>query len=439
MAIAIHIFKRSYLSDEKISRSTENHNHMAAKLSAFQNWFLENGGYMSPHLSLLAPPSAVQYGNGLQVISGEIRQGDKILAIPRDMILTASLTSIPDDEDLNEILVEKQDIELAWILMTECEKGSSSRWFPYMEILPSDIPRLSTFSDKERAWLQDDNGMAHWGAQQREELHRIYMKLIMPLLKDKVNIAATQSKNEREESCWTEFAFCRFVAISSSRAMILQGKKYLTPMADMINHAPRPPQKGGEDQQKDRHFQDISVGSSLPFETFHRWNEGGDLLEVYADRNMSVGDVVLEEYGALDNSLYITSFGFVPRDNPFHCVMLLLPDNYPGLDHDESPEVCVHRDGTILDWEWGKHHSLPKDYVSKHIWIREEAKRQLSARQTTLNHDETLLIELNEYFSSEKDKQNNEEVWEGNRFDQLKAALTFRIEEKKVLTFLANN
>ena len=48
-------------------------------------------------------------------------------------------------------------------------------------------------------------------------------------------------------------------------------------------------------------------------------------IEVFADREMAAGSVVVEDYGDITNSVFLHHLGFQPAHNPFDCVSLPVP------------------------------------------------------------------------------------------------------------------
>ena len=55
-----------------------------------------------------------------------------------------------------------------------------------------------------------------------------------------------------------------------------------------------------------------------PFHLFHARNQEDGSITVRADRDVIAGHQIFEDYGDVDNSLYLEAFGFVPHYNPFH-------------------------------------------------------------------------------------------------------------------------
>ena len=178
------------------------------------------------------------------------------------------------------------------------------------------------------------------------------------------------------------------------------------------------------------------------FQAYHKLENGK--LVVHADRDFQTGDMVVEEYGQLDNSLYITAFGFVPANNPHHCVLLPLPNPTDGA-------VCVDREGRMdenaarivarvsnhdCDEDDDSHHrdAVPtcEDAASRvRAYVKRVAQTKLDTSPTDLPDDERQLKNIEET-TPEGDG------WRGMNRDRVRLALQFRIEEKKALLQISN-
>jgi hypothetical protein len=106
-------------------------------------------------------------------------------------------------------------------------------------------------------------------------------------------------------------------------------------MADMINHAPAPL------------FDDLkTVSTPMPSPLFtdnHVRDATDGSIVVKADRMIiqqhDSQQQIFEEYGQLDNSLYLVAHGFVPHQNPHHCVVI--PAGGLLLYNDDSRDPIV--------------------------------------------------------------------------------------------------
>lgn len=203
---------------------------------------------------------------------------------------------------------------IALYLMAECSLGTASELLPYLRMLPPDVPRLDSFDEEALQVLQDDY-LANLARQSREELstawHNNGVKDIALQMARIVIIDSGLSLEDvvvSRNECLTFESFHRFVAIASSRAMILEGGiKYLAPLADMMNYMPR--------------YDNRAAGSNESFLTYHSRNSDGSIT-VRADRNVVAGNQIFEDYGETDNSLFLEAFGFVPHANPSHCAII---------------------------------------------------------------------------------------------------------------------
>jgi hypothetical protein len=393
----------------------------------FVHWFLANGGWIAPNLTL---QGLTEYGNGI-ITLGEVTHQQKLLEVPLQIIITqqsskkklSELTPQHYTQVVHSIqsnLVSPLDQQDAWIaieLMLECSKGRRSQFYPYLAVLPSRVTILQHFSPLELNLIQDED-LASFARSKRSAFDAVWRSALHPAL---------ASGNSDTHGCFTLDSFNRFVGLSLSRAMILQEQtKYLTPMADMINHA------------------DLQNGSSLSNFSFYHRLDG--MISVFADRHFTSGSAIVEEYGKNDNSLYIAAFGFVPKNNPYHCALMQIP-----TDADPAKSICVHRNGRLLEGETGEQ-ALAYDVMrSLHLckekaecwqhpdrqdkvrdYLQQSARRKLESSATTLEDDMALLKELLRTVSNNEHSADFPKWREMNR-DHARLALEFRIEEKKLL------
>lgn len=322
----------------------------------FLTWLQENGAEISPKVTLALFPDFGGYG--VQAKHAPVRKYDELFTIPSSLIITPDSVmkryAIFKDEidkvaeSVFRLPLARQDFIIALHLMVECSLGESSEIWPYLQILPNDVPRLDTFDDETLDMLNDEY-LVDLAQQSKSELSRAWTKGHLELITTTMaEVFARQQRHKHlYKGCLTFESFHNYVAMSSSRAMILEdGNKYLTPLADMMNHMPKHDASGEM--------------LSEPFVNFHTRNEDGSIT-VRADRKVpKAGEQIFEAYGDTDNSLYLEAFGFVPDENPYHCAMIP-PEHIPlykdieatfkraGLS--EMPEVCVYSDGTIASAE----------------------------------------------------------------------------------------
>ena len=322
-------------------------------------------------------------------------------------------------------LVE-QDVVIAMFLMVEdClhHHGSDSNgsfWGPYLDMLPSHpIPRLDTFTNEEYAMLNDDKlemegrsslqrlkSMFHGNGSSssstkggggeslsfKSVVHDMIKIRLLRNINDSSSSSSTTTttsttvestqQHRQEQSnvvppkCLQFHTFHKFVGIVSSRAMVLKGVKYLTPLAEMINYAPVSPvdqvqevqhqQERGEKEQH-RNCDDYQGRGEknwihTPFDLYHTIG-ADESITVRSDRNVLLNHLsdstpttqksknqndniangsgdgkitikpttmkattttiqIFEDYGPVDSSLFLEMHGFVPNYNPNHCAVI---------------------------------------------------------------------------------------------------------------------
>ena len=330
-------------------------------VGALVGWFRENGGWMSDNLKL----GTFSIGNGLSVVSDKdndqdvvIHEGDEVFRVPeklqinpRDVIAAWNKTSV-EMMTLTKDTVKRncrdklaqQDIIIALQLMIECAMGEDSLWYPYLQMLPNHVPRMDYFSEEELALMQDKK-LFDLAIESKSTMNNVWNALQeIDSWTTFLNAATTTPI----PSCLTYEKFHHYTAIVGSRSFNLKNIKYLSPVADMVNHL----DKG--DESIDIYSLEGEDMFKVGFHKYHKRTASGDIV-VWADRTFHVGMPFVEEYGTLDNSLYVQKFGFLPLGNSQNCALITLP--MPTMTETESlldslmlnsvNSLCIKRDGTI--------------------------------------------------------------------------------------------
>lgn len=437
---------------------------------ALMTWFKENGGWISENLKLKKFP----IGNGLQAFSSDeeydgvvIRENDEVFRIPEILQLnpraiisgwnktSAEMMTLTKETVKNIVRskFDQQDIIIALQLMIECAMGEESFWYPYLQMLPEYVPRMDYFSEEEMKLLQDPDLSEHSRASKAsmefvwQELHE----------KDSWTVLLKAATDNPDPKCLTYEKFHHFTAIVGSRAFILRNIKFISPVADMVNHMAR--QTSSIDYHNVEDVNMFDVG----FQKYHKVINGE--IVVRADRDFYSGVQYVEEYGTLENSLYITKFGFVPIDNPQHCAVVEVPT--PTMEETKAllaqlkleniKTMCLNRDGSfgLGDQRFGLAYfgvlgleNLPNQLVECQraqgkfmtqyidescavypgaveatlVMVKQIAEKVLASCETTLEEDVSLL----ERFEKGGIPYGMNPVHAIN-------AIRFRLEEKKVL------
>jgi len=328
------------------------------RLSHFLAWLKDKGANISPGVTLALFPDFGGYG--VQAKNAPVQKHGELFTIPSSVIITSESVLKRYDlfaEDIEKtanaafrLPLARQDCIIALHLMIECSLGESSDIWPYLQILPDNVSRLDTFDDETLDMLQDD-ALADLARHSRPELSTAWNKgYLGKIATTLAEVRAKQQLGRKVnlyKGCLTFESFHHYVTISSSRAMILEdGMKYLTPLADMMNHMPNYDEAGGV--------------LSDSFLQYHTRNADGSIT-VRADREVTnAGEQIFEAYGDTDNSLFLEAFGFIPDNNPFHCAMIppefipryrIIETVFKSRGLSEMPEVCVLADGTVASVE----------------------------------------------------------------------------------------
>jgi len=225
-------------------------------------------------------------------------------------------------------LVEQDVVIAMYLMVEECQhhhthlfnNNEDSYWGRYLDVLPQyTIPRLDTFDDDAYAALKDEN-LEYVGRRSRHLLEQMYnmspsegQVSLSSVVRDMIQL----KKNESEtipDTCVSFDTFHRFVGITSSRAMVLKSVKYLTPLAEMINYSPK--------------VKESKDWINAPFDLYHTLSEDGSIT-VRSDRDIFISTTddsavqIFEDYGPVDNSLFLEAHGFVPYENPNNCAKIL--------------------------------------------------------------------------------------------------------------------
>mmetsp|Transcript_21116 Transcript_21116/g.44014 ORF Transcript_21116/g.44014 Transcript_21116/m.44014 type:complete len:898 (+) Transcript_21116:1-2694(+) len=321
------------------------------QLTKFINWFQEMGGTINPHVTIA---SFDIFGNGLATTStGGVSEDEVLFKASSNMILTRpSIAKMyrPYDSKVSQAIMNASDdnYAIATQFVVECAIGDKSKFEPYMNVLPKEVMKLETFTDDELEMLQSP-ALVSKGKRERANTVKAYAYL-EPIMKSMLSIYTTNldptvAPSTIDESCLSFESFSHFSAVVGSRAMVMQGIKYMTPMADMANYQPRDDERAME--------------NGNTFLRYHVLGEDGSMT-VKADQSVPPSSQIFEDYGDNPNSLYLEAHGFVPFANPFNCADLLNPpvDDQEVMDimkalhivSDDgwSPEACVDKNGDIL-------------------------------------------------------------------------------------------
>ena len=289
---------------------------------AFMQWFAARGG-KAPHLAL---QHFAGMGRGVAATDA-IAENDLLLSVPLDIVISrdtvsahlaeahksatgdAAVSAAAARRDAFAAITSDENLVAMFLLLQQC-LGSASPWAPYVKLLPTRVPVAFLWDDGPLAALQEcDPGIAARSRRLRKEIFATYASygehgVLKRIFGDTAACAATADGGVPDAS-----AFAHAIALVDSRALTIQGRKYLVPFADMFNC---------EFDQTERDHE-----SGANFLKYHIL--GKETFDVRADRATTAGGQVFEDYGDNPSAVYLEHHGFVAQDNQFDCVLVELP------------------------------------------------------------------------------------------------------------------
>lgn len=240
----------------------------------------------------------------------------------------------------------QEDELLTAFLILEQQKGEASRWFPYIQLLPSftgsntgqDGPSPLFFRSMQDIHELQDERIISMAREERDTAQQSYQRFMQHFRRN-----MPSSIDDRQLYLWARF-------LVNSRAFSLNGKRYLVPFADFFN---------GRGQQQTR-----AHDNGQHFLRYHVLQDAGMMIK--ADRATPHGHQVFEDYGDDDNYVYFLYHGFLMSDNAFDCAAIRLPrleDNEAdtpdvreqknrALQHfhiENGPLSCITADGRFVN------------------------------------------------------------------------------------------
>ncbi|RLO04770.1 hypothetical protein DYB28_006573, partial [Aphanomyces astaci] len=167
------------------------------QLRAFEAWIRQHGGRIG-NVQLAAFPGM---GIGVQTTS-DITEKDEVLYLPRDLVICRDTVTKQLPREFLRMGPHADDDLLATFLLLERLKGPASKWAPYLALI-GDAKRSTTAAFKA-----------------------LLRKLSAVLKKRKASLSL-------DDYIWA-------TSVLGSRALTIQGVRYLVPFADMFNGQSHP-------------------------------------------------------------------------------------------------------------------------------------------------------------------------------------------------------
>jgi hypothetical protein len=256
-------------------------------IDSLAEWIRRHGGVVHLDITNARGP------NRGAVTTRDFNQGDRILAVPRALLITRQLAgdSVAGQQlAAADAFVSDGLFSLAVFLLA-ARRDSSSSWQPYLDSLPSGTPDVLVMRDDAALSLLTGSPV----------LQRV-----------RAEQALYRSQHDAMRSAVGRLADCSFDQFAAARALVpsrafgVFGGEALVPMADMLNHAAVP---------------DVSWGYEHPLESF----------VMRATRDIAAGEPVCDSYGAKSNMQLLELYGFCLDDSAYDETLLTFPLSTP--DH----------------------------------------------------------------------------------------------------------
>jgi histone-lysine N-methyltransferase SETD3 len=277
--------------------------------AAFMQWFEDIGAKANGVKLMQFPPM----GRGVGA-SKDVKKYDPVISVPIDYVICRKTALKTEDQKARVAfgsLRDESDL-VALFVLRELAMGKESKWAPYLSVLPKDVALPCFFTDTELAALQDPHE-AHKARETKNNYKNQFDNLKKTSVVDKV-FSGTDKKLQNKYNNLGMYMWAS--ALVGSRALTMQGKRFLVPLSDMFNY-----QWEGVERVAD---------NGAHFLRTHKLSDKS--FDVSADRDCKAGEQLFEDYGDNDNYLYLQHHGFVPNNNPFNCV------NVPMLKIDAPNE-----------------------------------------------------------------------------------------------------
>lgn len=283
----------------QIENAAEREELHKLQLERFVNWLQQNGAQF-PNLELRR--YAHNY-RGVHIKSGnDLTRGHVLLRVPHKLLITTELAkSTVTGSIISAYSGVGPQTLIAVYLLEERAKGESSRWKPWLDMLPDSFDTLPMFFPPDLMnELKGCTDLLLKLENQRAVMLDGYSELCDIKNSHKIPLNFT----------YEEFEWAHLAVGTRVFSLTIKGQKtsVLAPLADMMNH-------------KD------------PAGTVWAYDVNTDCFTLTANSTLHDGQPVFENYGVKDNKRFFASYGFVIDDNPANEVFLSLKgpseDNLP--------------------------------------------------------------------------------------------------------------
>ncbi|KAL2227690.1 N-lysine methyltransferase setd6 isoform X1 [Sesamum indicum] len=312
------------------------------RMRGFNRWMKYNGIECSDALLLSAENGDTDDSSRALSISVkalcDLKEGDVVATIPKQSCLTVRTSAASS-------LVEEAELDgnlgLVVALMYEKSLGPQSKWFQYLQILPSFEPIPLLWSLSEIDSLLTGTELHKIVKEDKALVYQDWKECIKPLL----DLDSFQLNPEFFTA--DEYIAAKSLVASRSFQVDEYHGSGMVPLADLFNH---------KTAAEDVHFTSVSSSSDSDAESGNGKRDaddendgddepisphpetefsGGSYLEISSNsgnestylemiivRDVKAGSEVFNTYGSLGNAALLHRYGFTEPDNPFDILNL---------------------------------------------------------------------------------------------------------------------
>ena len=271
-------------------------------------------------------------------VHGTVKEGENIFSIPIKCLMHPAVAfedpqygaalaalSLEDGVDDRSILV--------FFLAIERERGASSRWAPYVNSLPAEVPSPLAWSDAELRHLAGTRleGAVKIHREALRQQSEVYVPSLLARLRKQLDLLVASSSVDVVESRRASeadilevakraltperVAWSRSCVWSRAFSLYILGIKTtaLVPLGDMLDHSPR---------------------ARVEWRT----DDAAGTFSIVSHQTVPAGNTVYNNYGAKSNEELLLGYGFVLEPNTADTLYVQLAANEMLSDSDETHE-----------------------------------------------------------------------------------------------------
>lgn len=296
-------------------------------ISTFSKWVHKIGKVGPVKITSFA---GMDYG---LAATDNIKKGDVLMSIPFDYVICRkSIEKEVDAETLSMWKDLNDEFLLVSFLIREKALGNQSRYFEYIQALPSEVLSPVTYSHEELSMLEDESVIQLINNQQLE-YHAFFHYFSSHICPAFSSLPIPLSRKLWACS-YSTFSWALFIV--NSRHIQVGNELWIIPFMDFRNYI-----------STENPFQPTNhTLASSSYSLDHETNE----IIIRSDRDYKKNRQIYMDYGPVPSYIYFITSGFIPVSNVNDCLLIpppSLPDSHllmqviESLDLLSNGHVCL--------------------------------------------------------------------------------------------------